>query len=79
MAAHCQTATQSGSGECQNIGAVNLFQRKKRGGGLLQTKNQIRVVTCKMCLFVLYFLNYMIFMSSNVLWKNLSKLCAILH
>ena len=60
MASHCQTAAQSGSGECQNIGAVNTFQGKK-GGGQLQTKNQIRVVTCKMCLFVLYFVNYMIF------------------
>ena len=62
MATRCQTAVQRGSGEHQNIGAVNSFEGKKGGGGHLQTKNQIRVVTCKMCLFVLYFVNYMIFM-----------------
>ena len=73
MATHCQTAERSGSGKCQNIGAVNTFQGKK-GGGQLQTKNRIRIITCKMCLFVLYFVNYMIFMSSNALWKNLSQL-----
>ena len=77
MATHCQTAARSGSGERQNIGAVNSFQGKKKGGGgsQLQTTNQIRVVTCKMCLFVLYFVNYMIFMSSNALWKDFSQLC----
>ena len=38
MATHCQTAARSGSGERQNIGAVNSFEGKK-GGGQLQTKN----------------------------------------
>ena len=61
MATHCQTAARSRSGECQNIGA-------EEGGGQLQTKNQIRVVTCKMYLFSLYFVKYMI----NALWKNRS-------
>ena len=50
MATHCQTAARSGSGECQNIGAVNSFEGKK-GGRSTSTKKQIGVVTCKMCLF----------------------------
>ena len=75
MATRCQTAVWIGSGERQNIGAVNSFQDKKGGGRQLQTTNQIRVVTCKMCLFVLYFVNYMIFMSSIALWQDLSQLC----
>ena len=29
--------------------------KAKKGGGQLQTKQLIRVVTCKMCLFSLYF------------------------
>ena len=38
MATHCQMSTQSGSGECQNIGVVNSFKGKKGvGGGQLQT------------------------------------------
>ena len=39
MATHCQTAARSGSGECQNIGAVNSFEGKK-GGGQLQLRNK---------------------------------------
>ena len=39
MATHCQTAAWSRSGECQNIGAVNSLEGKKR--------NEMRVVTCK--------------------------------
>ena len=52
MATHCH-----GSGECQNIGVVSSFEGKK-GGVQLETKNQIGVVTCKMCLFSLYFVKY---------------------
>ena len=56
MATHCQTATRSGSIELENIGVVNSFVGKKKGGGgQLQTNNQIGVVTCTMCLFSLYF------------------------
>ena len=62
MATHCQTAKQSGSGERQNIVAIDSFEGKK-GGGLLQTKNQIGVVTSKVCLFSLYFMKYMIIIS----------------
>ena len=31
MATHCQTATQSGSGEHQNIGAVHSLEGKRGG------------------------------------------------
>ena len=31
MATHCKTATRSGSGERQNIGAVNSFEGRKGG------------------------------------------------
>ena len=31
MGTHCQTAARSGSGEHQNVGAVNSFEGKKRG------------------------------------------------
>ena len=31
MATHCQTAGRSGSGERENIGAVNSFEAKKGG------------------------------------------------
>ena len=31
MATHCETAARSGSGERQNIGAVNSFEGKKGG------------------------------------------------
>ena len=62
MATHCQTAEWSGGGERQNIGAVKSFEGKK-GGGQLQNKKLIRVVTCKMCLFSLYFVICMMFMT----------------
>ena len=44
-----------------------LLGRQRGGGGgrQLQAKNLIRVITCKMCLFSLYFLNYMIFITRN--------------
>ena len=46
MATHCQIAIQSGSGEYQDIGAVNSLESKKwDGGSQLQTKNMKRVVT----------------------------------
>ena len=45
--------------------------KAKKGGGRLQTKNQIRVVICKMCLFLLYFVNYMIFMSSKLRYDKI--------
>ena len=32
-------------------------------GGQLPTKNQIGVVTCKVCFFPLYFVKYMIFIT----------------
>ena len=59
MATHCQTAVCSEGGECQNIGPVNSLEGKK-GGVQLQTKNQIRVITCKVCLFSFYFVKYVI-------------------
>ena len=31
MATHCQTTTRSGSGERQNIGAINCFEGQKGG------------------------------------------------
>ena len=55
---HCQTAAQSGSGEGQNIGAVNSFEGKKEGGQL-QTEHLVMVAFWKMCLFPLYFVKYM--------------------
>ena len=37
--------------------------KANKGGGQLLTNNQIGVVTCKMCLFSLYFVKYMIFIT----------------
>ena len=37
--------------------------KAKKGGGQLQTMSQIGVVTCKMCLFSLYFVKCMIFIT----------------
>ena len=37
--------------------------KANKGGGQLPTKNQIGVVTCKVCFFPLYFVNYMIFIT----------------
>ena len=37
--------------------------KAKKGGGQLQTMSQTGVVTCKMCLFSLYFVKYMIFIT----------------
>ena len=69
MATHCQTAVLSGSSESQNIGAVNSFEGNK-GGGQLQTKHLIRVVACTMCLFSLYIVNYMMFITLHALWND---------
>ena len=63
MTTHCQTAARSGGGERQNLGA-------KKGGGQLQTESLIRVLTCKMCLFSLYFVIYMVF----IVWKALKNI-----
>ena len=59
MVTHCQTAARSRSGEHQNVGAVNSFEGKKgggRGGGQLQTKKLIRIISLKMSLISLYFM-----------------------
>ena len=61
---HCQTDTRSGSGERQNLGAVNSFWGKK-GGGQLQTKNIIGSLAYNLCLYSLYFIRYMAFF----IWK----------
>ena len=37
--------------------------KAEKGGSQLQTKNQKRVVTYKMCLFSFYFVKYMIFIT----------------
>ena len=46
MATHCQTATRSGGGKRQILGAVNYFRGKKKGGGQLLTEYLKRAVTC---------------------------------
>ena len=74
MATHCQMAAQSGSGECQNMGAVKSFEGKK-GGGQLKTKHLIRVVACKMCLFSLYFVKYILFITLHALCIYWSPFC----
>ena len=54
-----------GSGECQYLGTVSqLLRRQKKEGGQLQIKNLIRVVTCQMCLLLLYFAKYIMFITS---------------
>ena len=70
MATQCQTALRSGSGEDQNIGVVNSLEGKK-GGSQLQNKNLIWVVSYKMCLLSLYFVNYMIFIPRNALYGKI--------
>ena len=50
----------SRSGERQNLGAVNSFEGRKWG---LQTKNLMRIVSCRMCLFSFYFVKYVIFIA----------------
>ena len=52
MDTHCQTATQKGSGECQNVWAVSSFWAKT-GGGILLNKKVIGAVTYKLWLFSL--------------------------
>ena len=73
MATHCQTAVRSGSGECQSIGSIHL--KGKKGGGQRQTEHLIRVVPCKMCLFSLYFVKYMICITLHALWNDWSTFC----
>ena len=74
MATHCQMDVWSGSSDCQNIGAVNSFEGKKRGRS---TSNYalIRVVACKMCLFSCYFVKYMIFITLHALLNYWSPFC----
>ena len=55
----------------RRAGAVNSLEAKK-GGGQLQTKHLTRIVAHKMCLFSLYFLKYMMFITLNGLWNNWS-------
>ena len=57
----------------RNVRAVNSFKGKRKGGACsqFQTKNLIRVLTCKMCLFSLYFV---IFITCNAFRKNWSHI-----
>ena len=59
------------------VEAVNAKSRvnAKKGGGQLQTESLIMVVTCKMCLFSLYFVIYMIFIVWKALKNNLDLFC----
>ena len=54
MATHCQTATQSGSSERQNSGAVNSFWGKK--GGAVNSNYE----------HSLYFIRYMAFFNRQL-------------
>ena len=62
MATHCKMAALRGSSERQNALVVRYFGTKK-GSCQFQTKNIIRVITCKVCLFSLLFVKYIIFMT----------------
>ena len=46
--------------------AVNDKFYAKKGGSQLQSKNQIRVVTCKMCVFSLYFVKSIMLIPCNL-------------
>ena len=61
MATHCQTAARSGSCECQNIEPVNF--------------ELTRIVACKMRLFSLYFVKYIMCITLNGSWSNWSYFC----
>ena len=74
IATHWQMAVRNGSGERQNIGAVNQFEGKK-GDRQLQPKHLIRVVARKMCLFSLYFVKYMMFITLHALWNDWGPFC----
>ena len=65
MANHCQMAGRSGSSKRQNLAVVTPLKAKK-GVSQLQTKDLIRVVTRKMCLFSLYYVKYMIFITGTI-------------
>ena len=43
---------------------------KKNRGSKLQTKRLTRIVAYKMCLFSLYFVKYMFFITLNGIWIN---------
>ena len=70
MATHCQ-----GSGECQNIGGRSAHLKAKKGAVNLKLKNQIGVVTCKMCLFCEIHIHFM----KCLVEKMESLLYTILH
>ena len=59
------TAKQPRGAEVVNakIWGRSTHLKANKGGGQLPTKNQIGVVTCKVCFFQLYFVNYMIFIT----------------
>ena len=61
----CQTAAWRGSGECQNIGAINSFEGKKSGAVNFK-------LICKMCLFSLYFMKYLMLITLHALLNNWS-------
>ena len=46
--------------------------KAKKGSGRLQTKHLERVVACKICLFSLYFVKYMMFITLHALWNEWS-------
>ena len=75
MATDCQRAAQSGGGEHQNLGAVNSFEGKIKGGGQLKTANLIRVVSCKICFSSIYFVKYMLFIVWKALRNDLDHFC----
>ena len=65
MGTHCQTAAQGG-GMNANIWG-QLAPWRKKGGGQLHTKNPIEGISCKICLFSLYFVNkYTVFLHEIV-------------
>ena len=59
MGTHCHTAARSGSGDHQNLGAVNSFGAKKGGGQLQTTKNITGALAYDLSLYSLYFIRYM--------------------
>ena len=60
MGTHCQPAAWTGSGEHQNLVAVNSFGGKI-GGRLTSNKNIIGALAYNLCLYSLYFISYMAF------------------
>ena len=71
MDTHCQTATWSGSGECQNLGAVSSFWSKQFQ--FHTKKHNIGAETYKLCMFSLYFVKFMIYIVWKALTNNLNN------